>query len=118
MGILGSLLLAFVVSILFLPYRRNDPVAPLLFFFFILFMGGLAAQYWITPFGPVLWGVAWFPVLFVVLIFAMLFSITPSSRNAADWPPEGAAAIGVIAWILLVLLFVAAAFGIWYKPTL
>lgn len=118
MGILAALIIALLVSLIFSAIYRNGPLSSLLIFFLILFMGGMAAQFWIVPFGPVVWGVAWLPLLFIVLIFAFLFSTpVPFQRNAtkADEKNTIAApvvlALNIFIWALLVLLLVAVVAG-------
>ncbi|GMU21732.1 MAG: hypothetical protein AMXMBFR13_18220 [Phycisphaerae bacterium] len=43
-----------------------------LFIFFILLAASWAGGIWLTPFGPILWGVYWLPFLLVGLIVALL----------------------------------------------
>jgi hypothetical protein len=110
MEILGAFIISLVIALLFVPFRKDGPAAPLIVFFLILFMAALAANYWVVPFGPIMWGVSWLRILFVVLIFALLFSVVPpvraSSRKDAQ-DAAGAAAISVFVWMLWLLLLVA-----------
>ena len=72
-------------------------------------MAGIASQYWITPFGPVLYGISWMPLLFIILIFTFLFA-APSPyerRNISKTNDEKQAASAAVAAmsIYLWLLF-------------
>lgn len=54
-------------------------------FLIILVLAGLAAALWIEPVGPVIYDVAWVPMLFVIILFALvLAAATPSTRNRRD----------------------------------
>jgi hypothetical protein len=84
-------------------------VLPLLFFAF------WAANLWIQPVGPVVWGVSFFPVLIVGLIAMLLIAAatpprprdtivveTEESREARQ--AAGAAALGFFFWLVLLIL--------------
>ncbi len=122
MGILGAFIIALFMAILFSPYKRNDSFVPLLILFLILFAAGIAAQFWIVPFGPVFWGVSWLRILFIIFIFALLFSAPAPHRRtgiteSAD-TPAAAAAIGALVWIVLIILVVAIVIGIYFSESL
>mgnify|MGYP001794885883 CR=1 FL=1 len=87
-------------------------MAPLFVFFFVLFLACLAVGYWITPFGPMMWGVAWLPLLFIILIVAALFSAPPPyQRKTANSEKVEAtsavAAVSIFIWILFFVFIVA-----------
>jgi len=117
MSIFGIFIIALIMAFAFSPYKRNNPVAPLLIFFFILLLSGLAAQYWVVPMGPSVWGVSWLPVLVIMFVFGLLFSATPpkSNRRAgggnAENVEETAGVMGIIIWILLFILVIAVIIG-------
>jgi len=118
MGIFGAFILALLIAFLFSPYKNRDSAAPLLILFLVLFFGGLAAQFWIVPFGPIVWGVSWFPIFFIILIFGLLFSAPPRHRRAfstKDTQVNEAATISIFIWVLLLILAIAAIVGLYYS---
>ncbi len=117
MEFVAAFILALLVSLLFaVRSRKGASLTQALVFFFILFMAGIAGQYWIIPFGPVLWGVSWMPLLFIVLIVTLLFA-SPSPRQHPvketenDRSVQGAVVISLLLWILLLLLLIAVVVG-------
>jgi hypothetical protein len=126
MSILAAFIIALLLTLALAPgYRgRPDPITPLIIFFFTLFLIGLAAQFWIVPFGPLLWGIAWVPLLFVVLLFSLAFAapspykgrrneIKASEASAAE---SAGAAVSFFIWLLFILLFIAVAIGYFRMP--
>jgi hypothetical protein len=126
MAILAAFLIALFVSVLFSsPYRsKGSSMAPLAIFFFVLFLAGIAGGYWIVPFGPVMWGIAWLPLLFIVFVVAILFSAPPLHQRTIATPGEetkmgGAlAAVSIFTWILFVVLLIAIFAGIFQSHPL
>jgi len=122
MAILAAFVLALIISLLFAPGYRKGSYVPLALFFFLLFMAGIASQYWITPFGPVLWGVSWGPLGFVLLLFTLLFIVpSPYERDLVKTAGEtdtrvASTAISIFMWVLLLMLFVAIILGVYVKP--
>ncbi len=121
MSIAAAFIIALLISMIFLSptgYRRDRiAVVPVILFFTVLFMAGIAAQYWITPFGPIIWGVSWLPVLFMVLLFSILLSSPPVRYHrrelAAGEPATGSAEpISPLVWAMLVLLLTAIIIGV------
>src|SRR4051812_19109667 len=111
MLIFSAFIVALLVALLFAPGYRKGSFAPLIVFFMILFLAGIASQYWIMPFGPVWWGVSWMPLLFIILLFSFLFSApSPYEKRAAksstvqEATSIGVAAVSIFIWLLLVLL--------------
>lgn len=117
-----SIFVAFIIALLFSllfssGYRKSGSLVPLGMFFLILFMATLAGHYWIVPFGPILWGVAWLPLIFIGIISALLF-VVPSPRtkirdadskaNDADLAVAG---ISVFIWILFIVFLIAVIAG-------
>ena len=132
MAIFAAFLIALLVSLLFAPgYRRSGSLVPLVIFFFILFIAGIASQFWITPFGPTAGGVYWMPNLFFVLLLAFLF-LAPSyypdrrksnSRVQANYQAQAEAAatssavvISAFVWIVLIALVIAVFIGYYRNP--
>jgi hypothetical protein len=98
-------------------------MAPLAIFFFVLFLAGIAGGYWIVPFDPVMWGVAWLPLLFIIFVVAILFSAPPLHQRTIATPGEktemGAlAAVSIFTWILFVVLLIAIFAGIFQSHPL
>jgi hypothetical protein len=120
MGIIAALCIALLISLIFsFGNGRGSSIGAFLIFFFVLFLAVLAGHFWITPFGPVLWGIAWLPLLFIGIIFAFLLMIPPpytsKSANAkAEEAVSAVAAISTFMWLLLIILLVAVIAG-YYK---
>src|SRR5436309_1100401 len=119
MTILIAFVIALIVSLLFSPREKGATIAPLIVFFLVLFFAALAGGYWIVPFGPLIWGVAWMPLVFIVLVVAALFA-APSpyvrSTKNSEQAASGMAAIGALTWILLLALLAAFFAGIYRGP--
>jgi hypothetical protein len=120
MSIFAAFILALLIALLFAPGYRSGSYGPLVLFFFLLFMAGVASQFWLIPFGPVWWGVSWLPLLFIMLIFSFLFAApSPYDRTRitkADGDVAAAAAISVFLWIIFSILLVAIIIGLFTKP--
>lgn len=116
MGILSAFIIALAISFLFAGSRK-DSISALFIFFFVLFFAGLASMFWIVPFGPMMWGVSWLPMLFFILIVASLFSAPPPRQRKikadekAEEAASSAAAMSVFIWLLFFLLLVAVIVG-------
>jgi small-conductance mechanosensitive channel len=125
MEVVIAFVVALVISALFSSrYRSAGSYVPLLVFFVILFMAILAGQFWLTPFGPVFWGISWIPLFFVGLIFAFVLVAAapfPGSRRKtvkeeiAEEEATGVA-IGIFTWLLIIALIIAVVTG-YYKRT-
>jgi hypothetical protein len=122
--------LAAILSYIFvgpLGWRRREAegawvtvlfVMPLLFFAF------WAANLWIAPVGPIVWGVAFFPVLIVGLIAVLLIAAAtpPKQQNTTSIVVETMesleareaakdAALGFFFWLVLLLLIASVVFA-------
>jgi len=116
MGILAVFIIALLISLLFSSGYRNRPsIVPFIIFFLVLFMAGLAGRFWIVPYGPLLWGVAWIPLFFLVLLFAFLFSAPPLHTRRSD-RAEAAEAISIFVWLLFCVLLIAVIAGFLRSP--
>ena len=123
MSIFAAIILALIISLLFAPGYRRGSFAPLIIFFFVLFMAGIASQYWIIPFGPAWWGISWMPLLFILLIFTFLLA-APSTyerkaaktNNTPETEPVAATAISIFIWLLLLMLSIAILIGFFSTP--
>jgi hypothetical protein len=119
MGIFTALMIAILISLIFSPYRGGS-IVPLVIFFLLLFMAGIAGMFWIVPFGPAIGGVALLPILFPVIMFALLISLpSPDRRVKKNINEEEAetrtavAEISLYAWLLFGLLLIAIMAGVY-----
>ncbi|MDF0651564.1 MAG: hypothetical protein P0121_08875 [Nitrospira sp.] len=122
MEIVVSLTLAFILIGGLIPLvggRRDVNVWPVLVLFFLaIWAGGL----WLTPIGPSTIGVYWMPFLFVAIFIALFWIAAPpppkrtnragepttTSAMQENDPAVTTADLGVLFWILLVALAIAA----------
>ena len=120
MAIFVAFVFAFIASIIFLPYK-NGSVSALIVFFVVLFMAAIASSLWVVPIGPPIWGVSWLPMLFTVILFALLFSAPsprrPASKKNETEEPSGEATsvlfISIFTWIIFIVLFILILFGLY-----
>ena len=121
MQIFASFIIAFGFSLLFLVGYRSKALSTsyVFLFFLILFMTGLAAQYWIIPFGPTIYGVSWMPLLGMMLIVSLLFAAPSPYQNTGykrvrkDSDATIPIPAGIFTWVLLVILTIAVIVGIY-----
>lgn len=96
-------------------FGRSGPWASAWLFFLVLFFASWAGGLWITPIGPSVWGIYWFPFLFVGLIFALMLASVdgpadpapPASRPEGagpEAPAVTAALVTTLVWVLLLVL--------------
>lgn len=107
----------FVIAVFALVLKK--PLRGFSLFFLIIFLITWAGQLWITPFGPIAWGVAWIPLVFVCLLFSFLIlalsSGVPSPKGQeADKEEAPVIAAGIFFWLLLIALVIAIGLG-YYK---
>ncbi len=123
--ILLVILAALVIgSLFYFLLKLSGPWGSFWSFILILILAGLAAAAWITPVGPIYYDIAWFPVLFTILLFAILMAAaTPSRRERSRTTAtqrrvedtEGGlafVALSAFFWIFLLFLLIAAVWGI------
>lgn len=122
MGILSAFIIALLISSLFSSgYRRDGSWGLLTIFFLILFMAGVAGHHWLVPFGPMMNGVSFLPMLFFMIIVAFLF-VAPSpyqrARSKSVEKVEDATSaivgISIFIWFLFIVFAIAAIAG-YYK---
>ena len=66
---------AIVISLLFAyGFGRRGPWGSVWVFFLILFLGIWAASLWVTPIGPLWYGIAWIDVFVIGLLLAFLIA--------------------------------------------
>lgn len=84
-GILGTILVAILISALFYyAFNARGPWGSFWSFFLVLLLIIWAASLWVRPIGPVYWGVAWVPLFFVGLVFALLLAAIPTSDTGEE----------------------------------
>jgi hypothetical protein len=121
--VIAAFIFALVVAFIFSSGKSyNRSFSTVLTFFLILFLAGIAGGVWIVPFGPVMLGVAWMPVLFIIVIFAFLFSIPPpyleksktayiTSEDKDTRVSEEAKTLSIFVWLILAFLVIAIFIG-------
>ncbi len=128
--ILVAITMAIAVGLFFyFVFRVTGPWGSLLAFLVILILAGLAAEAWIVPFGPTIYGAPWVSALIVILLFALIIAAATPPRSPRERPvvseteaditereTAGAIAFGVFFWIFLIVLFIAAVWGLATAP--
>lgn len=85
-GVLGALLIAILLSVIFYyAFNIRGPWGSFWTFFLVLLLTIWAASLWVDPVGPIFWGIAWIPLFFVGLLFALLLAAIPTDY---DRPPN------------------------------
>jgi len=120
MEVIASFFIALTISLIVLLGGRNS-FASVIVFFLILFLAVLSGYYWIVPFGPLFWGVAWMPLFFVGIICAFFLLIPPPSpkKSINDMKAfnisSGSAGTSIFTWLLLLLLIIAVLTGFYFS---
>lgn len=114
--LLFALVISFLLALVFgLGLRRPGPWGGFFWFFLLLFFATWALAAWVTPVGPVAYGVAWVPVAVGGLLVAMILAAAGPPRAMESSPGEGpseaavSVTVGVLFWAAIVLLALAAA---------
>jgi hypothetical protein len=117
------LFLALILTLIFaVGFRRRSLGGGLIVFFLVLFLATWAGGVWITPFGPVWWGVSWLPFIFVGLVIALLLTATmapdrirPREGGGVNLEPrsdvDSLAVFDAFMWVLICGLLVAIIMG-------
>lgn len=119
LGVITAILLTVIFAAGFRGTRSWDG---LLLFFLIIFLATWAGGLWITPTGPLLFGISWLPAVFVGLLFALVLVAlippqwTPRDYTSSDVDTRSAgevivAGFGMFFWLLLLFLILAIVFG-------
>jgi len=123
MDLVFVLFLALILTLIFaVGFRRQSWGGGLILFFLVLFLATWAGGVWITPFGPVWWGISWLPFIFVGLVIALLLTATmrpdrirPREGGGVDMKPraevESLAALDAFFWVLFCGLLLAIIVG-------
>lgn len=115
LGVLLTVLVAVIISALFYyVFKSTGPWESFWSFLLVLVLAGLAAGLWITPVGPIMWGVAWIPTLLAIIIFGLLLgaasprkedqAITNTESSEPSPRDRKAATIGALFWLLLIFM--------------
>lgn len=117
-GLIAEVIVALIVAALFtagmywLVRRRGTEAAPsgLIVFFLIVFLATWAVGVWVTPRGPIAFGVPWLAFVVIGLVVALVAAAAPPVRS---WRVPGAGGapepriVGPLLWILLAMLVLA-----------
>ncbi len=69
-------------ALLVLFFDHKGPWKSIWSIFLIILLGVWATAVWLDPIGPVYWGIAWIPLIFVALLLTMaLVAATPSTEK-------------------------------------
>lgn len=112
-SILAALMITLVITLIFSLFSKR-PLSGLMFFFLVIFLATWTGQIWITPFGPVSWGIAWIPLILVALFFSFLiFALAPPVPAPVEEGTEQPAfiALGLFFWLILILLLISIIVG-------
>jgi hypothetical protein len=112
-SVIAALIITLIITLIFSVFSKR-PLGGLVLFFLVIFLATWTGQIWITPFGPIVWGIAWFPLIIVALFFSFLiFSLAPPVPTSAENSSEEPAFItlGLFFWLTLILLLVAIIIG-------
>lgn len=118
MSLFGIFIVALIMSFAFSPYRRENPLGPMILFFLLLLLAGLAAHFWVLPFGPRVWGVSWLPVLVMMFAFGLLFSSPPPRhmrKKEVKQELEATGVMGIFLWLLFFILLAAVIIGLYHS---
>jgi hypothetical protein len=115
--VLAGLFVAILVGVLSWRYpREGEAGATALFLFLIFFLVLWAGALWVQPIGPLLWGVAWIPLIFLgIFLVLVMAALMPADRTAIlrdkteQLAQESAVvtAFTIVFWVLLIVLVLA-----------
>lgn len=112
------LIALFVASLFFYGFRKRIPFGTFWIFLLLTFLAAWSARLWITPIGPVAWGIAWIPILFFVLVFGVILAAALWSANTARKTvndegvkeaeePKTGVGLNIFFWIVIIFLVLA-----------
>ncbi len=118
-GIVIPIVVAILVALVFYFVLKNTgPWGSFWTFLLILILAGFAAEVWIPPFGPIFRDIAWMPLIFVILLFAILLAAAAPVRSEQETEAvqtdvdSTSATVSAFFWILLLLFVIAIIIGI------
>ncbi|MFW6365262.1 MAG: hypothetical protein ACOC2H_02170 [Spirochaetota bacterium] len=128
--ILFAILIALLLAVLFSRSGRTGPWmwpwgglwAGFITFFLVIFLASWAGGLWMTPFGPVLFGVYWLPFLLVGTFVALILGAHPKqpprtrSEAVQQARDEQAAerTIDIFFWGIILILVISIIVGYFY----
>jgi hypothetical protein len=122
--ILGILIIALVIGLVFsLIFKVRGPWGSFWTLFIIVLLAVWAADLWLTPAGPVVWDLAWIPLIFVAIVVALLLAAAESGtrkpKSSSETPdevtsvePDTAIKVSAMFWIILLFLILAILVGL------
>ena len=126
---LGEFIFAFCIALIFLllstlVLKRTWLWSPW-WTFFVVFLAAWAGSLWITPIGPLLFGIYWLPMIYVAFIFIVLLAAVsrPGSQRTkvetiSQVKQEEAAVekvLNAFFWLLLISLIIVIILGYFKK---
>jgi hypothetical protein len=132
-AIMAAIGVALVLTILFVALGTRGPWRAAWTLFLVLFLAMWATGLYVSPVGPVYWGIAWVPIIFAGILFSVfLIAVMPDagrikrrSRNSKvetankdanltnlDSTEITSATIGGFFWILIILFTIAIIIGL------
>jgi hypothetical protein len=119
--LLFALIIAFIFSLVFgMAFCGYGLGMGFFLFFIVLFLMTWVGGIWVTPFGPLWFGVPWLPFLFVGLLIALIMTVLAPDRRQGRGVPgtpqdikeiREEAAIDVFFWVLLSALILVLIIG-------
>jgi hypothetical protein len=115
-------LAAIISAVFFFVFRTSGPWGKFWTLLLTLALAGIAAEEWIKPFGPEVYGVAWIPTVFVIVLFAtFIIAVTPSHRIRGKEIPSptgedtGKVVLSAFFWFFIIFLLFAAVVGLFTR---
>jgi hypothetical protein len=130
-AIIAAIGVALVLTILSVVLGSRGPWGTAWTLFLVLFLAMWVAGLYVSPVGPVYWGIAWVPIIFAGILFAILLvAVMPDAgrnrrrlRNGKiesgnkdlsglDSPEITSTTLGGFFWILIMLFTIAIIVGL------
>lgn len=122
--VLGIIIIALLVGLVFsMVFKVRGPWGSFWTLFVIVLLSVWAADLWLTPAGPVIWDLAWIPLIFVAIVVALLLAAAESGARKPKPPvteqdevttkeADTASKISAMFWIILLFLVMAIVVGL------
>lgn len=116
--IIGIIVLALLIAVIFYyGLKSRGPWGSFWTFFLVVFFGIWIAALWVTPAGPVYWGMAWLDLIFVGILFALILAAAsplskkdfedPEAKVTTERYSRTGAVVGAFFWIMLLFFILA-----------